>query len=113
MTGFYQPPAERPANNDVSSLIRYAADLGRAMRLLFQGKTNNTGEITLTANSATTTFLDSRLTIDSVVVFDPMTANAKADIPYALTANRNNLQWTLTHANAASTDRTFKYLIVG
>ncbi len=113
----YQPPAERPASNDVASLVRHMADVARGVRLLFQGKMNNTGEITLTAGSTMTTFSDPRLTVDSVVTFDPLTANAAAELAagtfYALSANRNNLVWTLTHANAGSTDRTFRYVIVG
>ena len=113
----YQPPAERPASNDVSSLVRHMADVARGVRLLFQGKTNNTGSITLTANASTTTLTDPRLTVDSVLAFDPLTANAAAELAagtfYTLAANRNNLTWTLTHTNAASTDRTFRYVVVG
>jgi hypothetical protein len=109
----YLPPAERPNGNDVSSLVRHLVDVARGVRLLFQGKTNNVGEITLTANTTTTTLSDRRLTVGSFVAFDPMTANAAADVPYALAANRNNLVWTLTHSNAATTDRTFRYVIVG
>lgn len=113
----YTPPAERPAGSDVASLIRHAAEVARGVRLLFQGKTNNTGSVTLAANVTTTTLTDPRLTVDSVVTFDPLTANAAAELAagtfYALSANRNNLTWTLTHANAASTDRTFRYVIVG
>ena len=113
MTIAYQPPADRPNGNDVSSLIRHLVDVARGVRLLFQGKTNNTGTITLTANTTTTTLSDPRLTVESWVGFDPLTANAAADVPYALTANRNNLAWTLTHSNAATTDRTFRSVIVG
>lgn len=112
----YTPPAERPAGNDVSSLIRHAVDVARGVRLLFQGKTNNTGEVTLTAGAASTVLSDSRLTVNSVLLFDPLTANAAAELAagtlYVLTANRNNAVWTVTHANAVSTDRTFRYVIV-
>lgn len=117
MTGFFQPPAERPAGNDVSSLIRFAVELGRAIRLLFQGKMNVVTTLTLTANTGTTTFSDSRLSIDSFVALDPLTANAAAELAagtvYALQANRNNQTWTFTHANAATTDRTFRVVILG
>lgn len=113
----YLPPAERPANSDVGSLIRHAADLARGVRLLFQGKTNNTGEVTLMAGAASTTLTDPRLAVGSFLAFDPMTANAASELAagtlYVLQANRNNLTWTITHANAATTDRTFRYVIVG
>lgn len=91
--------------------------IGIAIRLLQQGKSNAVATLTLTANSATTVWTDPRLTVNSFVDFDPMSANASADKaagqPYALEANRNNKTWTLTHANTAATDRKFRVLIIG
>jgi hypothetical protein len=91
--------------------------MARAVGLLFQGKQNNTGTVTLTAGATTTELADPRLTVGSVVLFDPLTANAAAELAagtlYVLAANRNNLVWTLTHANAGSTDRTFRFVVVG
>ena len=113
----YQPPPPDAGNDSAPALRQFARQISSAVRLLFQGKTNNTGEVTLTASATTTTLSDPRLTVDSVVLFDPLTANAAAELAagtlYALEANRNNLEWTLTHANAGSTDRTFRYVIVG
>ncbi len=103
----YQPPAETPT----------IPDLVRSIRMLFQGKMNCTGSVTLTAGATSTVLADPRLTVDSVLAFDPMTANAAAELAagtlYTLTANRNNGTWTLTHANAGTTDRTFRYAILG
>lgn len=91
--------------------------LAESINNVQKGKLNNTGEVTLTANAATSTLTDPRLTVFSVVTFDPMTANAATELygatMYCLTANRNNGTWTITHANNAQTDRQFRYTILG
>ena len=72
---------------------------------------------TLTAGAASTVLTDDRLGIDSVVIWDPVTANAATELAagtmYTLEANRSNGSWTVTHANNAQTDRTFNYCILG
>jgi hypothetical protein len=82
-----------------------------------QGKMDCITELTLTANSATTVFSDIRLSVQSVVTFDPKTATAATELygatMYVLTANRNSETWTITHANNATTDRTFQVSIIG
>ena len=117
MTQGFQPPPPSPGNESPAALYRHGVALATAVARLFQGKSNNTGTFTCTANVATTVLSDPRLTVGSVVLFDPKTANAAAELAagtmYALTANRNNLTWTITHANAATTDRTFQYAIIG
>lgn len=113
---FQQPPAS-PGNDSTPALFRHAVEMARSVGLLFQGKSNNTGTLTLAANAASTVLSDSRLTINSVVLFDPLTVNAAAELAagtlYTLTADRNNLAWSVTHANGVSIDRTFRYMIVG
>ena len=58
-----------------------------------------------------------RLSPQSVVTFDPKTANAATELygatMYVLTANRGNAAWTITHANNANADKTFAYSIIG
>jgi len=108
--------------DDLSSNIpewcrRIAQTLNGAMR----GRTNNTGQVTLTANAATTAVNLSRgrLSENSVILFDPLTANAATELygatMYVLSANRNvsGEVFTITHANNAQTDRIFKYAIIG
>lgn len=76
-----------------------------------------TGEITLTINVATTVLARNGLSVQSVVHFDPRTANAAAELyggtMYVLTANRLENSWTITHANNANADRTFQYTAIG
>ena len=82
-----------------------------------RGKIECTTEITLTANQATSTLTDYRLSPQSVVHFDPKTANAAADLygggMYVLTANRGDGSWTITHPNNANADKLFAVSIVG
>ncbi len=113
----YQQPPASPGNDSAPALFRHAVETARAVGLLLQGKSNNNGTLTLTAGAASTVMSDARLTVNSAVLFDPLTANAAAELAagtlYTLAANRNNSAWTVTHANAGTTDRTFRYMIVG
>jgi len=96
---------------------KHRREIARAVNRVNQGKFNAVADLTLTANAATTTLTDPRLTVDSAVVFDPTTATAATELygatMYALTANRTNGSWVITHANNAVTTRTFKVLIIG
>ena len=75
------------------------------------GKTNNTGSVTLAASSTTTTLNDERLGFDSVILLSPLTANAAAQNPYISTKAKGSV--VITHTSVASTDLNFDYIIVG
>lgn len=89
--------------------------LARAINGLLDGKSNNTGTFTLTANSATTTltFSAGRIGTDTVLLIFPTSANAAAESPYESARDVAAGTLTLTHANTATTDRTFRYALVG
>lgn len=84
---------------------------------ILSGKLNATVEITLTSGATTTTLTDARLTAGTALSFDPLTANAASELAagtlYVLDADRKNGEHVITHANAGSTDRTFKVLMIG
>jgi hypothetical protein len=75
------------------------------------GKTNNTGTVTLTASTTTTTLNDERLGFDSVILLSPLTANAAAQNPYISTKAKGSV--VITHTSVASADLNFDYIIVG
>jgi hypothetical protein len=75
------------------------------------GKTNNTGTVTLAASTTTTTLNDERLGFDSVILLSPLTANAAAQNPYISTKAKGSV--VITHTSVASTDLNFDYIIVG
>lgn len=104
--------------DDLQGLRRQATQIARVTNLALQGKLNAIfRDFTLTANATTTTLTDPRLSIDSHLTFDPLTANAAYELYtgtlYVLSANRNNGSWTITHSNNSQTDRTFNVLIIG
>ena len=91
--------------------------IAEAANAALRGKINALDTLTLTINSATTTYAHPLLSEDSALVMDPMTANAAAELyggtMYTLTANRGAGSWTITNANNSNADRTFKVVILG
>jgi hypothetical protein len=80
-----------------------------------QGRLNIGASITLTANQATTVISDPRLHTASILLFMPTTANAAAEIGagglYVSAQAAGSA--TVTHANNAQTDRTFRVALLG
>lgn len=93
--------------------------LAESIRSVMDGKLLSTGSATLTANVATTAVVDYRLGNNTVILFQPMTANAAAEIGagtmYVKTTDYDipNRTFTINHANNAQTDRVFRYFLVG
>jgi hypothetical protein len=80
---------------------------------LLNGRSRNRGTVTLTANVTTTAVDDARFESGQTVVLVPMTANAAGALATTYVSARTAKQFTLTHANTATTDRTFEYIFVG
>lgn len=82
-----------------------------------KGKIECVAEFTLTANVGSTVLTDSRISPQSVIVWHPTTANAAAELAagtmYITDANMGNGTATVTHANNAQTDRSFRLAIIG
>lgn len=88
-----------------------------ALKQVRKGKIECVAELTLTANAASTTFKDVRLSNQTVIAFDALTANAAAELAagtmYVTTANRTQGQFVITHANNAQTDRSYLVALIG
>lgn len=69
------------------------------------------GTVTLTASVASTTLTDTRITASSVITLMPTTANASAEIGAGTIFIGTTAigSATITHANNAQVDRTFRY----
>jgi hypothetical protein len=81
---------------------------------LVEGKSNNTGTVTLAAASATTTTLtDERIGFDSIILFMPTTANAASSFGGLYVSAKTQGSATLTHAANVLTDKTYGYIVVG
>ena len=91
--------------------------LYEVLQQMRRGKTENTGEFTLTASVASTVLSDTRISPQSVIVWHPRTANAAAELAngtmYITDANMGSGTATVTHANNAQVDRTFRYAVIG
>lgn len=102
---------------DSSDQQQHRVQLARASNQQLLGKLNATGEMTLAANSVATILKDPRLSGDSVLIWDPLTASAAAEYAagtlYARSTERTAGTWTIRHANSGLTDRTFRYAVLG
>lgn len=111
----YLPPPPDSGSDDAGRVRMFARQISAVVREIMQGKMNVTATLTLTANTTTTILTDSRLRAAGNLLLLPLTANAAAALgtTYVLTGGMNDGAWTFTHANAATTDRTFRVSIIG
>jgi hypothetical protein len=84
----------------------------RGINNILQGKLNNTGSVTLTANSATTTLSDPRIGINSVITLQATTANAAGAMTNVYFGTPGDGTVTINHSNTATVDRTIKYAVI-
>jgi len=87
----------------------------RAVRELFEGRSNAVGKVTLTANAASTTVTAANCGAGSTVLLTPTSAHAAAEfgngtIYVSAVANGS---FTLAHANNSQADRTYLYAAFG
>lgn len=86
---------------------------------VLNGKTNNTGTFTLSANtvSSVVTLASGRIGPDTVILYAPNTLNAAAEIGagtmFVSSRDIANSTFTLTNANNAQTDRIFSFTLTG
>lgn len=95
--------------------VEHRRFLAEGINLLYDGKVNSTGAITLTVSSATTILTDRRIGPSSFISFMPTTANAAAEVGNGTmyVSARIEGQATITNANNAQADRTFAYVVLG
>lgn len=97
-------PGERDPQRIVDAIIQ-----------LVQGRQNSVGDVTLRAGQTTTTVSFPNCSKDCRVFLFPQTANAAAAVATTYIQRADILQrsFTITHANAGSTDRAFSFLAIG
>jgi hypothetical protein len=92
-------------------------DIPKIAEAVHQLTRSRDGEVTLTPGATITVVIDPTVTPDTVILFDPLTANAAAEIyagtMYVLPANRFLGSFAITHLNAGTTDRAFRWLAWG
>ena len=91
-------------------------DAVTAVNELAAGRSNAVGTVTLTANVTTTTYTGPNVNEAAHVFLFPRTANAATALAttYASISRIAGVNTvTITHANTASTDRTFAIAVLG
>lgn len=86
-----------------------------ALQQLAAGRSNATGTVTLSTGAATTTVSDPNCAAGTVPLLVPASANAAAEMGNGtiyVSAVANGA-FTITHANSATTGRTFLYALQG
>lgn len=97
-------PRERDIQRIVDAVIQ-----------LVLGRQNSVGDVTLRAGQTTTVVTFPNCSKDCRVFLEPQTANAAAALATTYVQRADILQssFTITHANAGTTDRTFSFLAIG
>jgi hypothetical protein len=92
-----------------------AVQIAQTINALINGRANNTGSFTLTANAASTAVTDVGYQTQQKILFTPTTANAAAEIGAGTmyVSAKGQGSFTITHANNSQTDRTFDYIRQG
>ena len=97
-----------PRETDLTRIVQ-------SIRDLFAGRSNAVGTCTLTENDTTTTVTAANCGLDTKVFLFPTTSDAASEFGggalYVSAVARGS--FTITHANDASTDRTFFWLAIG
>lgn len=103
-------PAVSPFDDDEA---RHRREIASVLNNVVQGKLNNVGTLTLTANAASTTLTDARIGAKSTVLLMPTTANAAGALTTTYFDTFSDGSCTVHHANNAQADKTFRYAVVG
>ena len=88
-------------------------EISEVVNNIMNGKTNNTGSVTLTQSSTTTTLNDERIGESSVIVFTPLSSHAASEMAHLYISAQTKRQATITHRNTGHSDLNFRYIIVG
>jgi len=87
-------------------------EISNVVNNIMDGKTNNTGSVTIAVGSATSTvILDERIGFESVVLLTPTTSGASG-YAYYIDSNVKGSA-TIRHAANTTAGRTFRYVVVG
>lgn len=81
---------------------------------IMNGKTNNTGKITLNVSATTTTLTDRRIGGDSVILFMPLNDKAADEMAHGhmYVSSRAQGAATITHGNHTY-EMIFAYVVIG
>lgn len=89
--------------------------IAAAVRQLAEGRSNATGEVTLTESEDSTTVTAVTCAAGSAPLLTPMTAHAASEFGNGTiyVSAVVNGSFTISHANNSQTDRTFRWVVLG
>lgn len=93
--------------------IRHRRNIAAWSQWVNQGHLQNTGSVTLAAGAGTTVVIEDRCGAMTFIGFMPLTANALSAGPTVRVSSQSVGGFTITHANSAAADKTFRYCILG
>jgi len=103
----------------MADIPSWCALIAAKVNQILRGKTNNVGEVTLTASSTTSAIAVAIGTFgdDTVFLFEPTTSTAATAIGsgsmYVSARNALLGTYTITHPSTAATDKTFRVAYIG
>jgi hypothetical protein len=103
----------KPVSLNANNTVGYLKEMALVVNQLFRGKIQCTGQFTLTASATSTVVINNNCSEFSVVLLSPLTANASAVYTSTYVSDYTDNQFTVTHTNLGSTDRTFRYVLIG
>ena len=86
--------------------------VAEVVRGIMDGKTNNTGLITLTQSQTTTTLTDRRIGPTTVILFSPLNDKGAAELGTLYVSARGQGTATLTHGSH-NFDIKYAYALIG
>jgi hypothetical protein len=86
--------------------------VAEVVRNIMDGKTNNTGLITLTQSQTTTTLTDRRIGPTTVILFSPLNDKGAAELGTLYVSARGQGTATLTHGSH-NFDMKYAYALIG
>ena len=92
-------------------------EIAEITNLILNGKTNNTGEVTLPhgsgGGSATYTVNDERAGFNSVILFMPLSNTSAGKLTSIYVSSRSKGSFVITYNDSGSTDIELAYVIIG
>lgn len=88
------------------------SDIRRAISLLSRGKLDVVGEFKIPANTTSVTLPDSRVTKNSVFVFNSLDSNSNSGVLWV--SDRNSVDGTFTvNCPSNAQEQSFSYAVIG
>jgi hypothetical protein len=89
--------------------------INTVIRQLLEGRSNAVATFTVNASTTLTTVVTSVVGLNSIILWQPTTANAAAQMATLFCASTDVTkgQFTLHHASNPTTDQIFNYLAIG